>query len=139
MLIPHHENYQYIIVSSSCFIAAGCYGCYLKLYWIGAYNCFTGLVSMNHWRMPMYGIRRTIDIYNARVYFCIYVYLVFTYINDTKLKIISYLLMLNSLMLFHMSDMFREPEIKYKYWYRYHFMFHIALNTTASIIFYLIY
>jgi hypothetical protein len=136
MLIPNHENHKYIVVSSFFFLCSGCYACYLKLYWFGLYNCITGLISMNHWRKPMYGIRRRIDIYNARVYFCVSIFALVRYIHDIKLQVILGLILVIAVMFFRMSEIFRETITKYQYWYRYHFMFHFITNLDYCILFY---
>ena len=127
------EYTKYLCGSSLFFSIAAIYAFHLKLYVYSLLLLLTSIYSVNYWRKATYSLRRTVDIYNAKIMCFLFLFKAVITISNTY--VLAFTLLLGSIAVwcFRISNKYRKVEHINHNWYKYHVIFH-ALGTVVQCI-----
>lgn len=118
------EARPYLIFTSLLYSIPCIYAYYISEYY-HSFICFlTILFSVNYWRYPIAGLRRTIDICMATFSVIYTLYHIFMYITP-PISYLCYYFNAIGILLFNFSC--KLHEYGYSYWYKMHIFMHIFI------------
>ena len=128
------ESSKLLTKTSLLFVISGAYAYHLELYYYSLLLLLNTVLSVNYWRKPVYGTRRNLDKFFAKVSFVIFltsgVYYVRTWL------MIPGTLLLFQIIYYYMVGQHLADVKKYKLWYYYHAMFHFYALLNQLVILY---
>lgn len=114
---------SHYLALSSCFFLIPVYrGLSCNIYLHSIVSLLSCLVSINYWRNPQYGVRRTIDIIISRIASILFVFDLFRIVRNPYYMVIVHPNIILCLYLFHISSY--HFDAGYKNWWKYHICFH---------------
>lgn len=116
---------SYLILSSCFFLIPGYYAYLSGLYWYLATSAITTIVSINYWRYPVPGLRRSADVAVAKASFLIYFVTGVMNINDLSVLYIAWPVCGGIIICYHFSN--KMWEMDSESWIFYHVLFHLLV------------
>eukprot|EP01134_Creolimax_fragrantissima_P008651 CFRG8656 len=123
--------YQRCFQSSNLAILSWIVAFYLKLYVLGTLNLGVWLTSVNYWRKPTIGFRRTLDICVVHVAFWVHIY---HSIYATALNSIYYVVVVAGLACYRNARRYHFQG-NYEYDSRWHCTMHVIGNISNMILY----
>lgn len=119
-LVELSEHTFLLVISSFLMLMVAVTTCYHGLYHLGAAECISATVSINYWRYPTYGWRRTVDFAVQNMMF---IWLAFFFTSQNLLKWFDVILVGVCLSLFIIAIILWR--LRYRCWIFFHFGFHM--------------
>jgi len=127
---------KYLCASSLLFSIGAIYAFSLKLYTYAILLLLTSIYSVNYWRKATYSLRRTVDVYNAKIMAYIFLFKALMTINNTYVLAFTLLLGTIAIWCFRISNKYRKVEHINHNWYKYHACFHSLATIIQCIVLY---
>jgi hypothetical protein len=125
---------RHLVVSSCFFLAPGIYAFSNSLYPYGILSFITTVISVNHWRNPIMGLRRTADLITAKVSFAIYFVSGCFFVRDIQLLGWGIPGCAGIILFYFLSNKFSSshPNI----WVYFHMLFHLFVAGEMTLVLY---
>lgn len=130
---PNSPNY-YLLFSTSTFIFPIFYAYKKKNLLLSTATSIALLGSLNHWRNPKPGYRRSIDLVTSNISLVTYFYYGYVNIIDLYPKIIGYTSL--GLMTYLYKNSYTKFYLQDKLWIRYHILFHFFTTMSKMYVIY---
>ena len=119
------------MVSSLTFIIPACLACIYRQPVFAIVSFLTTMVSLNYWRDPVPGIRKTADFIVAKLSFFVYFYFAIIKIQWNIFCLCLCLCIFLLLVSFYLSCSFSQKKMKFPHlflWVYFHFVFHMFVT-----------
>ena len=120
MIYPKYN----ILLSTSLFTIPILYGYYNKKYLLSTTSLVSMMVSLNYWRNPISGTRKTTDVIISKIATAIYFFHGYNNIHGAIFRIFGYTNGLCMISLYNVSCILYQ--LKSDTWEYYHILFHIS-------------
>ena len=133
-ILYNHEGSEILCLSSLLFLIPIIYAFENNLYLYSLFLSGILVTSFNFWRHPIYGIRRNMDLYYAKISFIISCIIYYIYCNNYESIFLTIFILSSILYNYYLSSYYYE-KLDNK-WIFHHACFHASLVLQQCIILY---